>query len=1201
MSGRVRLGLRPQGEETCRSLYGGAGASLAARRCARLLAIALISLVLLSFTERGQYSGWLASVGGGTTIRLTGGTEFRPAVVREKLAAGDVLRTGPNGNAVLVFEDGSQCKMKPNTTLIVPAVRAGARRLKLEQGTIYMRMARQKGKDTAIQTPAAVAGIRGTEFQLDVEEDGRAILTVVEGEVEFANDHGAVRVRASEQSSARADAAPTRPVVVDPSGIIAWEATVDSLVIPIEDPLVSGRPAELERELKAREAAAQAGPEDAAAQVRLGDVLQDMGRLSDAAAAYARALAIRPNDRTAREHLALLRLREGRAEEALAVFSPAVAAAVPAAVEGPFGEGLVRLAVGDVEQAVPRLERAALSSPDNPRPATFLGLARLRQGQTATAAALLRRAAEIGPDYYPAQAYLSYALTVRGDLKGAEEAAQRAVALAPESPLAREALANAHFFAGRHAAARREVARALAANPLSASAHLLDAKLLVAANRLPEGIEAAQRAVGIDPRNAVAHTTLGVLYLADKDRRYAESEFKQAVAIAPGLAPARTGLASLYARRGEFTQALNENQAALALDGGSAAAHNNIGAIYLAEGKLDAAITEFQAAIDRQPEWGLPHANLALAYLEQHRYKQAVDTAETAVRLGENSAPLHTTLARVYMAQRRFDRARYELRAAIGLDPDYAQAHFQYAQVLLDRREDRDATRSLLQGSIRDPGAITESRLYARSDLSLAGGSFGGNAMDGKTSGIAKQGDLSYYVTGLREESDGHRDQNSDTRDRFGLGLFGLQSSGDHRWLLYGTLFDRAGGRPGREVNGRVEDPNYRSEFGGRELHLLHRLSTGNYSKLTLKVGVRDREINDRNPDSLAPTPEFAADPKPFQRLETRVEEILGEARWDARFGDRDHLTLGVAVSDQERKARGLLGKLEPTDVGTVFRREWVEERESPLTTTLYAEWRRALGRRLTLTLGNYWGRESGTGSVSRPKFVAHYRPDRASNIAFLAYPSFRMDVSDLAPVELWAQPFGFDLLGLVEDGAAMSYELHYDRSLNAGGAVSLSAFTRRVNGLLLDLEDPEMAPAPSRLPVRRAAINGAQAAYEQWLSRAVTGRVWVRYQETSDRATGLDLPYFADWQGGLRFDYLDRAGWRGALGATWIGSRYVDSENSRRLGGFFLLDLRLSRQIGLRQNLYVQVNNLLGRRYQRYEGYPEAGRTISGGVEWRF
>jgi tetratricopeptide (TPR) repeat protein len=1190
------------------------------------LAVALLLIVSqISFTSpasfavdsKSDYSGWIASVTGGARIVPTGGGRTKTAVLHDKLSGGDIIQTDAKSTVVLVFVDGSRTTLKPNSRAIIPVVRAGARRIKLERGGILVRMQRQKGFDTAVETPSAVAGVRGTTFQVDVDEAGTSTLTVVEGLIEFKNAHGAVFVGANEQSVAERDRAPTRPVVVDPNGIIAWEASVESLVIPIEDPLVGGQPAELERELRERQEAATANPNDAGAQTELGDVLQDLGRLAEADAAYGRALALQPNHRTAREHRALLRLREGRVEEAIAMFGTTIAAA-PQTVAGPFGEGLVRLAVGDVTTAVTKLERAAGMNPDSPRPATFLGVARLRQGQVASAEALLRRAVAARPGYYPAHAYLSYALTVSGELVEAEQAARRAVALAPESPLAREALANVSFYAGRLAESRREVARVLQANPLSPGAHLLEAKLLVASNRLPEGIEAAQRAVGLDPQSAVARNTLGVLYMADKDRKYAEREFREALRLAPGLASARTGLATLLAQQGDFRRALSENQAALALDGGSAAAHNNIGAIYLAEGKLDAAVQEFREAIELQPEWGLPYANLGLAYLEQQRYKLAVDAAQRAVKLGERSAPLHTTLARIYQVQQRFDIAETELRRAVALNPDYALAYFQHAQVLLRRSEDRNATKSLIQASISDPGAITDNRLYARTETGLAGGSLASRSFDGKHSGIAQKGDLSYYLSGLRATSDGHREKNGDVRDNFGLGLFGLQNGADHRWLFYGSTFDRAGGRPGRELRVQVndpnnpldararfqtrdEDPNYRSDFSGRELHVVHRVSTGRASNLTLSLGNRQRELRDRNPDSLEPTPEFAEDPKPFKRLNASVDQVLGEARWDARLTERDAATLGVAFSSERRKTRGLLGKLVPNETGGVdFTREWVEERESPLLSTLYGEWRRQFGERFSLTLGTYWGHESGVGAIGRPKVVARYRPDRDSNVAFLAYPTFRSDVSELSPVELWAQPFGFDLLSLVEDGSAMSYELHYDRSLGKAGVVTLSGFHRDVSGLLLDLEDPQLAPAPSRLPVREADITGAQVSFERWLTGSLTGRTWLRYQTATDRAA-KELPYFPGWQGGFRFDYLDASGWRAMLNTTWVGSRYADSDNTRKLGGFFLADLRVSKQIGLRQNLFLQINNLFNRSYQRYEGYPEAGRTVLGGVEWRW
>jgi Flp pilus assembly protein TadD len=1186
---------------------------------ALLLIVSQVSFICpasFAVDSKSNYSGWVASITGVAQIVPTGGGRTKTAVLHETLSGGDVIQTGPKSTVVLVFADGSRYTLKPNTRAVIPVVRSGARRVRLERGGILVRMQRQKGYDTAVETPSAVAGVRGTTFQVEVDEAGGSTLTVVEGLIEFKNDHGAVFVGTNEQSVAQPGQAPTRPVVVDPAGEIAWEASVESLVIPIEDPLVGGQRAELERELRERQEAATAKPNDADAQTALADVLQDLGRLGEADTAYGRALALAPNHRVAREHRALLRLREGRVDEAVAMLGTTIAAA-PQTVSGPFGEGLVRLAVGDVKSAVTKLERAAGMNPDSPRPATFLAVARLRQGQVPTAEALLRRAVAARPSYYPAHAYLSYALTVSGDLTEAEKAAQRAVALAPESPLAREALANVSFYAGRLTDARREVARVLAANPLSPGAHLLDAKLLVANNRLPEGIEAAQRAVGLDPQSAIARNTLGVLYLADKDRKYAEREFREALRLAPGLASARTGLATLLAQRGEFGRALSENQGALALDGGSAAAHNNIGAIYLAEGKLDAAVQEFLEAIDRQPEWGLPHANLGLAYLEQQRYKQAIDSAQHAVSLGERSASLHTTLARIYHVQQRFDIAEQQLRRAVALDPDYALAHIQHAQLLQGRFEDRTATKSLFRGSILDPGAITENRLYARTETGLSGGSLATRSLDGKHSGIAQSGSMSYYLSGLSASSDGHRETNADFRDTFGLGLFGLQGGAQHNWLLYGSLFDRSGGRPGHllrvpidesgdptelaRFQERAEDPNYRSDFRGRELHLLHRLRTGNASNLTLQIGARQRQLNDRNPDSLEPLPENPDDPKPFKRLDASVDQVLGEARWDQRLGSRDSAIMGLAVSSERRKTRGLLGKLVPNATGGVdFRREWVEERESPLLSTLYGEWRRNFNERFSLTLGNYWGHESGVGSISRPKVVAHYRPDRDSNLVFLAYPMFRSETSELSPVELWAQPYGFDLLSLVEDGSAMSYELHYDRPLGKAGLLSLSGFHRDVSGLLLDLEDPQLAPAPSRQPVKHADISGAQIAFEHPLAGALTGRAWFRYQSATDREA-QDLPYFPGLQGGLRLDYLDRSGWRGMLNTTWVGSRYADSENTRKLGGFFLADLRVSKQIGLRQNLFLQINNLLDQSYQRYEGYPGAGRTVLGGVEWRW
>src|SRR5439155_9523168 len=140
----------------------------------------------------------------------------------------------------------------------------------LQRGEIYARTA--AGRQTGIQTRSAVAGIRGTEFDLRVDDDDTTTVTVVEGEVDFSNDQGAVIVGARQQSVARPGQAPTRPQVVDPSGIIAWEATVEALSFSIESPLTP--PGDLDRLLAIRERTVAFTPQDASAFVALGDVRQ---------------------------------------------------------------------------------------------------------------------------------------------------------------------------------------------------------------------------------------------------------------------------------------------------------------------------------------------------------------------------------------------------------------------------------------------------------------------------------------------------------------------------------------------------------------------------------------------------------------------------------------------------------------------------------------------------------------------------------------------------------------------------------------------------------------------------------------------------------------------------------------------------------------------------------------------------------------
>src|SRR5689334_3483400 len=65
-------------------------------------------------------SAMLISVQGAASVRRSGSDAFVAAYRKMTLATGDIVRTGANGHAALLFADGSQVKLNTNTLLLIP-------------------------------------------------------------------------------------------------------------------------------------------------------------------------------------------------------------------------------------------------------------------------------------------------------------------------------------------------------------------------------------------------------------------------------------------------------------------------------------------------------------------------------------------------------------------------------------------------------------------------------------------------------------------------------------------------------------------------------------------------------------------------------------------------------------------------------------------------------------------------------------------------------------------------------------------------------------------------------------------------------------------------------------------------------------------------------------------------------------------------
>ncbi|MCO6420061.1 tetratricopeptide repeat protein, partial [Siccirubricoccus sp. KC 17139] len=163
----------------------------------------------------------------------------------------------------------------------------------------------------------------------------------------------------------------------------------------------------------------------------------EANRSRDAEAQFQAALAANRDDADALAGLGILRLRQGRAEEARALLERAVAAA-PAraqqwrqALDGAsyvteLAEARAAMRAGRTEAAEAALRQAvAREVPDRADAEALLGDILLRRGEAAAAEARYRAALARRPDFGPASAGLERALRDQGRIAEAEELARR--------------------------------------------------------------------------------------------------------------------------------------------------------------------------------------------------------------------------------------------------------------------------------------------------------------------------------------------------------------------------------------------------------------------------------------------------------------------------------------------------------------------------------------------------------------------------------------------------------------------------------------------------------------------------------------------------------------------------------------------------------------------------------------------------------
>ncbi len=134
---------------------------------------------------------------------------------------GDTITTGNNGSANLTFFDGSVMEIKANSEILVnelSTASTGSTAVSLKEtvGSTINRIGKlvDSASKYEVDTPAAVAVVRGTVFDLLVQQNGTTTVKAEQDSVSFTASGVTVTVNQGFQSSALIGGTPSTPSAI---------------------------------------------------------------------------------------------------------------------------------------------------------------------------------------------------------------------------------------------------------------------------------------------------------------------------------------------------------------------------------------------------------------------------------------------------------------------------------------------------------------------------------------------------------------------------------------------------------------------------------------------------------------------------------------------------------------------------------------------------------------------------------------------------------------------------------------------------------------------------------------------------------------------------------------------------------------------------------------------------------------------------
>lgn len=454
-------------------------------------------------------SAEIVSINGKGETRSVASAPWAAAQPKQLLYGGNFVRTLDDSSMALLFSDKSQLKLSRNSMFEVKAVGDGKSTdttVSLLKGKSWMQ-SKSVPNTLKVETPSGTAGIHGTDWVLEVDDAGVTTLTVLSGEVEFANAQGSVNVRQDEQAITAPGGVPQKRLLQNSRERVQWvssyqvdinrypDAKTDPALQAVREAMAAQRTTDarqhIEQLLNTPAAPACAWLLAADFALAIGEFGQATERLNAGRqhfptddrfpANLARAALLAGDLAAVRQLLASSKAQFAESSELMLVRGDLArldgdgAGAVQAYAAATqrtsndfrtwFGLGATLAEQENFEPARAALQRAIALAPDVAAPQAELGALETRAHRLAPATTAIDRALEAAPDDFVAWASRGDLLLAQGAPEAALEAYLKAGVLEPRYAKAQTQAAVAWYQQGRTDAALAALSKAKLADP----------------------------------------------------------------------------------------------------------------------------------------------------------------------------------------------------------------------------------------------------------------------------------------------------------------------------------------------------------------------------------------------------------------------------------------------------------------------------------------------------------------------------------------------------------------------------------------------------------------------------------------------------------------------------------------------------------------------------------------------------------------